>query len=85
MSEDNLLRSIARGDRRASEELYRVYYRRLAPYLATRIPTSHSADEIIAIPSWSYGAVPVSFDTSRRCRPGYLDHLSCCAQVTATQ
>jgi RNA polymerase sigma-70 factor, ECF subfamily len=47
MSEDNLMKSIARGDRRAFEELYRVYYRRLAGYLATRIPTSHSADEII--------------------------------------
>src|ERR1700677_1086611 len=47
MSEDHLLESVARGDRRAFEELYRVYYRRLARYLATRIPTSHSADEII--------------------------------------
>jgi RNA polymerase sigma-70 factor (ECF subfamily) len=47
MSEDNLMKSIARGDRQAFEELYRVYYRRLARYLATRIPTSHSADEII--------------------------------------
>jgi RNA polymerase sigma-70 factor, ECF subfamily len=47
MSEDNLLRSIARGDRHAFEELYRIYYRRLARYLSTRIPPSHSADEII--------------------------------------
>jgi RNA polymerase sigma-70 factor (ECF subfamily) len=47
MSEDNLLRSIAHGDRHAFEELYRVYYRRLTRFLATRIPTSHSADEII--------------------------------------
>ena len=47
MSEDNLLRSIARGDRHAFEELYRVYYRRLTRFLARRIPASHSADEII--------------------------------------
>ena len=47
MSEDNLLRSIARGDRDAFEELYRVYYRRLTRFLARLIPTSHSADEII--------------------------------------
>jgi len=62
MSEDNLLRSIARGDRHAFVELHRVDYRRLVRYLATRIPTSRSADEIIATPSWLYGAVPVSFD-----------------------
>src|SRR5580658_9043024 len=47
MSEYHLLESVARGDRRAFEELYRVYYRRLVRYLATRIPPSHSADEII--------------------------------------
>ena len=47
MSEDHLLASVARGDRHAFEELYRVYYRRLIRFLATRIPTSHSADEII--------------------------------------
>jgi RNA polymerase sigma-70 factor (ECF subfamily) len=47
MSDDHLLESVARGDRRAFEELYRVYYRRLARYLARRIPISHSADEII--------------------------------------
>jgi len=47
MSEDHLLKSIARGDRRAFEELYRCYYRRLAKYLAQRLPPSHSADEII--------------------------------------
>jgi RNA polymerase sigma-70 factor (ECF subfamily) len=47
MSEVLLLESVARGDRHAFEELYRVYYRRLARYLATRIPGSYSADEII--------------------------------------
>jgi RNA polymerase sigma-70 factor, ECF subfamily len=47
MSEDHLLKSIARGDRRAFEELYRCYHQRLARYLARRIPPSHSADEII--------------------------------------
>lgn len=47
MSEALLLKSIARGDQRAFEELYRRYYRRLARFLAKRIPPSHSADEII--------------------------------------
>ena len=47
MSEDQLLESVARGDRRAFEQLYRRYYRRLKKYLARRLPPSHSADEII--------------------------------------
>jgi RNA polymerase sigma-70 factor, ECF subfamily len=47
MSEALLLESVARGDQRAFEELYRRYYRRLARFLAKRIPPSHGADEII--------------------------------------
>jgi RNA polymerase sigma-70 factor (ECF subfamily) len=47
MAEEHLLKSIARGDRRAFEELYRCYYRRLARYLTRRLPPSYSADEII--------------------------------------
>jgi RNA polymerase sigma-70 factor (ECF subfamily) len=47
MSEECLLESIARGDRRAFEDLYRSYYRRLTSFLARRLPPSHSADEII--------------------------------------
>jgi RNA polymerase sigma-70 factor (ECF subfamily) len=47
MSEEHLLNSIARGDRRAFEELYRRYYRRLIGYLARRLPSFHSADEIV--------------------------------------
>jgi RNA polymerase sigma-70 factor (ECF subfamily) len=47
MSEALLLKSIARGDQRAFEELYRRYYQRLARFLAKRIPPSHGADEII--------------------------------------
>jgi RNA polymerase sigma-70 factor, ECF subfamily len=47
MSEALLLKSIARGDQRAFEEIYRRYYRRLARFLAKRIPPSHGADEII--------------------------------------
>jgi RNA polymerase sigma-70 factor, ECF subfamily len=47
VSEALLLKSVARGDQRAFEELYRRYYRPLARFLATRIPRSHSADEII--------------------------------------
>ena len=47
MSDAVLLKSVARGDQRAFEELYRRYYQRLARFLAKRIPPSHSADEII--------------------------------------
>ena len=47
MSEAHLLKCVARGDQRAFEELYRRYYRRIARFLAKRIPPSHSADEII--------------------------------------
>jgi RNA polymerase sigma-70 factor (ECF subfamily) len=47
VSEALLLESVARGDQRAFEELYRRYYRPLARFLAQRIPRSHSADEII--------------------------------------
>jgi RNA polymerase sigma-70 factor (ECF subfamily) len=47
MSEALLLKSVAGGDQRAFEVLYRRYYRRLASFLARRIPPSHSADEII--------------------------------------
>jgi RNA polymerase sigma-70 factor, ECF subfamily len=47
VSEALLLKSVARGDQRAFEELYRRYYRPLARFLATRIPRSHSADDII--------------------------------------
>jgi RNA polymerase sigma-70 factor (ECF subfamily) len=47
MSEALLLKSIARGDQRAFDELYRRYYPRLTAFLAKRIPASHSADEII--------------------------------------
>jgi RNA polymerase sigma-70 factor, ECF subfamily len=47
MSEDHLLESVARGDRRAFEQLYRCYYGRLTRYLARRLPCSHTADEII--------------------------------------
>ena len=47
MSEDQLLESIARGDRRAFDELYRYYYRRLKTFLFRRLPPSHSVDEII--------------------------------------
>ena len=47
MSEALLLKSIARGDQRAFDELYRRYYPRLTGFLTKRIPASHSADEII--------------------------------------
>jgi RNA polymerase sigma-70 factor, ECF subfamily len=47
MSEALLLESIARGNQRAFDELYRRYYPRLIGFLAKRIPPSHSADEII--------------------------------------
>lgn len=47
MSEALLLKSVALGDQRAFEELYRRYYQRLARFLAKRIPPSHGADEII--------------------------------------
>jgi RNA polymerase sigma-70 factor (ECF subfamily) len=47
VSEALLLQSVARGDQRAFEELYRRYYRRLVRFLAKRIPPSHSPDEII--------------------------------------
>ena len=47
VSDTNLLKSIARGDRRAFEDLYRGYYGRLKRYLARRLPPSHCADEII--------------------------------------
>lgn len=47
MSEEYLLKSIARGDGRAFEALYRCYYSRLIRYLARRLPPSHSAHEII--------------------------------------
>ena len=47
MSEQCLLESIARGDGRAFENLYRSYYPRLKSFLARRLPRSHSADEII--------------------------------------
>jgi RNA polymerase sigma-70 factor (ECF subfamily) len=47
MSEAVLLRSVARGDQRAFDELYRRYYRRLKRFLAKRFPPSQSADEII--------------------------------------
>lgn len=47
MSEVLLLKSIARGDQRAFDELYRRYYPRLTGFLTRRIPASHSADEII--------------------------------------
>jgi RNA polymerase sigma-70 factor, ECF subfamily len=47
MSEEHLLKSIARGDRCAFEALYRCYYSRLTRFLARRLPPSHSADEII--------------------------------------
>ena len=86
MSEDNLLASVARGDRHAFEELYRVYYRRLIRFLATRIPTSHSADEIIDdtfMVVWrcagEFRQTIASVDLDIR------DYLPCCAQVTATQ
>jgi RNA polymerase sigma-70 factor (ECF subfamily) len=47
VSEALLLKSVARGDQRAFEELYRRYYRPLARFLAKRIPQSDSADDII--------------------------------------
>lgn len=47
MSEALLLKSVARGDQRAFEVLYRRYYRPLERFLAKRIPQSHSADDII--------------------------------------
>jgi len=47
MSEDLLLKCIASGDRRAFDELYQRYHRRLTRYLARRLPPSHSVDEII--------------------------------------
>ena len=47
MSDRNLLKSVARGDRRAFDVLYRGYYGRLKRYLARRLPPSHCADEII--------------------------------------
>jgi RNA polymerase sigma-70 factor, ECF subfamily len=47
MSEEHLLKSIARGDGRAFEALYRCYYSKLTRFLTRRLPPSHSADEII--------------------------------------
>jgi RNA polymerase sigma-70 factor (ECF subfamily) len=47
MSEEHLLKSIAGGDGRAFEALYRCYYSKLTRFLARRLPLSHSADEII--------------------------------------
>ena len=47
MTEEHLMESIARGDRRAFEELYRIYYRRLTSFVARIAPKSDSADEII--------------------------------------
>jgi RNA polymerase sigma-70 factor, ECF subfamily len=47
MSDVQLLKSVAQGDRRAFEELYRSYYRRLTRYLVRRLPPSYGADEII--------------------------------------
>jgi RNA polymerase sigma-70 factor (ECF subfamily) len=48
MTDDQLVKSIAQGDREAFEELYRCYHGRLARYLTRRIPTkSHSVGEMI--------------------------------------
>ncbi len=47
MPQGLLLKSIARGDRHAFDELYRHYYPRLGRYLAKRFPPSYSTDEII--------------------------------------
>lgn len=47
LPEGLLLKSIARGDRDAFDELYRQYYPRLVRYLAQRFPPSHSTDEIV--------------------------------------
>jgi RNA polymerase sigma-70 factor, ECF subfamily len=47
MSDAQLLKSIAGGDRRAFEELYRCYYRRILKFVERLIPLCNSADEII--------------------------------------
>ena len=47
MSDDQWLKSVARGDRRALEELYLNYQRPLARFLSRLAPRSENIDEII--------------------------------------
>ena len=47
MSDDQWLESVARGDRRAFEELYLSYHRRVAGFLSRLVPGSENIDEII--------------------------------------
>jgi RNA polymerase sigma-70 factor (ECF subfamily) len=47
VSDDQCLESVARGDRRALEELYLSYHRRLTRFLSRLAPSSESIDEII--------------------------------------
>ena len=47
MSDDQWLESVARGDRRALEELYLNYHRRLTKFLSRVAPRSENIDEII--------------------------------------
>jgi RNA polymerase sigma-70 factor, ECF subfamily len=47
VSDDLWLESVARGDRRALEELYLSYHRRLTRFLSRLAPRSENIDEII--------------------------------------
>ena len=47
MSDDQWLESVARGDRRALEELYLSYHRQLTRFLSRLAPRSENIDEII--------------------------------------
>jgi len=47
VSDDQWLESVARGDRRALEELYLSYHRRLTRFLSRLAPGSENIDEII--------------------------------------
>jgi RNA polymerase sigma-70 factor (ECF subfamily) len=47
VSDDQWLESVARGDRRAFEELYLSYHRRVAGFLSRLVPGSENIDEII--------------------------------------
>lgn len=47
MSDEQWLDSVARGDRRALEELYLSYHRGLTRFLSRLAPRSENIDEII--------------------------------------
>jgi len=47
VSDDQWLESVARGDRRALEELYLSYHRQLTRFLSRLAPRSENIDEII--------------------------------------